>query len=76
MMGNNELWVNINLQNHSMVNGRNVWHFLISSSIGNFAIVDYEQSNKKVKRFIFNEDYEASEKKYESLIIGIIKGKV
>jgi len=25
---------------------------------------------------MFNEDYEASEKKYESLIIGIIKGKV
>ena len=76
MMNQNELWANINLQNHSMINGRNVWHYLISTSIGNFSIVEYEQPSKEIKRFIFNESYEDAEKKYESLVIGIIKGKV
>ena len=52
-------------QNHSIINGRNVWHYLITTPIGNFSVVEYEQTGLEIKRFIFDESYEKAEKKFE-----------
>lgn len=43
-------------QKTATICGRDVNFYLISSSIGNIAIVDYEQSNLEIKRKVFATD--------------------
>ncbi len=63
-------------QNESRVNGRGVWHYMITTPIGNFNIVEYEQPGKDLKRFMFDERYEKAERKYSQIVRGIASGKL
>ena len=40
----NELWANMYQQEHAVIYGRNVWHWLIDTAIGQIHIVQYEAS--------------------------------
>ena len=70
-----ELWSKLYLQNHAEINGREVSHYLVQTTIGNFNIVEYETPPKELKRFIFDEDYEAAEKKFKACCAWVMKGK-
>ena len=40
----NELWANMYQQERATIYGRNVWHYLIDTAIGQIHIVQYEAS--------------------------------
>ena len=63
-------------QNHSTINGRNVWHYLIITPIGYIHVVEYEQRSLEIKRFIIDGDLDKAEKKYEQICVGMAKGKL
>ena len=72
----NELWAKLYQQNHSKINGRGVWHYLLDTSIGQINLVEYEQRDLTLKRYIIDGDYEKAEKKYDQLCIQMIKGNI
>ena len=72
----NELWAKLYQQNHSTINGRGVWHYLLDTSIGQINLVEYEQRDLTLKRYIIDWDYEKAEKKYDQLCIQMIKGNI
>lgn len=66
-------------QSESSINGRKVWHYLVSTPIGQINVVQYEQGGKKmheIKTFLFEERYDAAERKYASIVKGILSGKL
>ena len=63
-------------QAESKVNGRGIWHYMVTTPIGNFSIVEYEQVGGELKRFMYDGWYEKAEKKYQSIILGIAKGTI
>ena len=40
----NENWANLYQQEHAVIYGRNVWHWLVDTAIGQIHIVQYEVS--------------------------------
>ena len=70
-----ELWSKLYLQNHAEINGRGIYHYLMQTTIGNFNVVEYETPSKELKRFMFDEDYEAAERKFKSCCAWVMKGK-
>lgn len=63
-------------QKENSINGRKIWLYLISTPIGQFAIVEYEKQGLEVTRKIFDEDYEKAEKYFDNVCRRIIGGKL
>lgn len=63
-------------QAHSTINGRGVWHYLIDTPIGYIHIVEYEQKTMELKRFLFDGDNDAAERKYNTTIRKMLKGEI
>lgn len=63
-------------QNHSTIDGRNIWHYLIVTPIGHIHVVQYEERSLELKRFIIDESLSKAEKKYTQICVGIAKGKL
>lgn len=72
----NDLWANLYCQNNAVINNRKIWLFLINSSIGNIAIVDYEQHDLEIKRKVFTENYDSAENYFETVCKKILSGKI
>ena len=70
-----ELWSKLHLQNHAEINGRGIYHYLMQTTIGNFNVVEYETPSKEIKRFTFDEGYEAAERKFKACCAWVMKGK-
>ena len=49
-------------QNENTINGRKVCLYLITTPIGNIAVVDYEQTDLTIARTLFDNDYDKAEK--------------
>ena len=58
------------------INGRHVWFYLITSPIGDTEIIQYEMKSYEIKEYVFRGEYEKAEKKYQSLCLQMIKGKI
>lgn len=71
-----ELWAQLYQQNHSTINGRQIFHYMIDTSIGQLNIIEYEQNDLTLKRYIIDGNYEKAEKKYDQLCIQMIKGNI
>lgn len=68
-------WANLYCQRENVINGRHVWLFLVSSSIGNIVIVDYEEKNDpKIIRKLFDENYDKAERYFETVCMKKLKG--
>lgn len=63
------------MQAHSKINGRNVWHYMVSTPIGDYHIVEYEQKDSSIKEFVFPHNNQKAEQKYDSLCIEMVKGR-
>lgn len=61
-------------QEQSNINGRNVWRYLVSTPIGNIHIVQYEQKTMEIKTFLYAENLDDAEKKYKTVVKGILNG--
>lgn len=61
--------------NESIINGRKVALYAISSPLSDIYLVDYEKSTKEIERLFFTMIDEA-EKRYNAILMQIIKGKL
>ena len=62
--------------NIATICGRNIWHYLIDTPIGQFNVVEYEQPSREIKRFIIDGNYYKAEKKFYSICKSILSGKL
>lgn len=62
-------------QNHSVINGRNVWLYLISCPIGNIFIIEYEQKDLSLMR-VFRQSNDEAEKLYDKISIKMVTGNL
>lgn len=62
-------------QNESIINGRGIWHYLISTPIGNFNIISYEKPSKEIERKIFDERHDDACKYYNKIAKAMLEGK-
>ena len=69
-------WAKLYLQRQNKIGNRNVWLYLISSAIGNFAVVDYEMPGMEIKRRLFEENYDKAESYFESVSRRMVSGKL
>lgn len=63
-------------QQHSRINGRGVWHYLIDTAIGHIHVVEYEQPSMELKRFIIDADNDKAERKYTAICKRILNGNL
>lgn len=70
------LWANVFQQNHAEIRGRNVWHYLIDSGIGQINIIEFEMPGRELSRKIFDGNYEKAEKYFENTCRKILGGKI
>ena len=76
MNDNFEHWAQLYEQRHNKIGNRNVWLYLISTSIGNIAVVDYEEPGLEIKRKLFVEQYDKAEAYFETVSAKIVRGKL
>lgn len=58
---------------HSEINGRGIWRYMISCPIGDLFIVEYEQRDLSLLRF-FCDTLDESNKKYQKILLKMVKG--
>jgi hypothetical protein len=63
-------------QNESKINGREVWHYLLDSPIGQIHVVGYENPRKEITRFLIDSDINKAIRKYGAICKGIIAGRI
>lgn len=69
-------WAELHLQRENIIDGRRIQFYLISTSIGNIAVVDYEAPTKEITRKLFQESYDKAEAYFESVCKKIVSGKM
>jgi hypothetical protein len=66
-------------QSENRINGRGAWHYLISTPIGDFHIVEYEKYEKPIekdlKRYMFDSN-DAAVRKLHSILRGMVSGTI
>lgn len=65
---------NFYTQNHSTINGRNIWLYLITSPIGNQFFIQYEQKDLQIDTIYIGESTEKAEKKFDAISVKMVKG--
>jgi hypothetical protein len=63
-------------QNESQINGRGVWHYLIDTPIGQIHIVEYENPQKELIRFLIDNNLKKATLKYNNICKKILAGKL
>ena len=76
MNENKTIWAEMYLQRKNEINGRIVMLYLITTGIGNIAVLDYEQKDLSIKRKIFSDDYDKAEKNFETVCKRMIDGRI
>lgn len=71
---NNELWANLYLQEHAIINGRNVWHYLVDTSIGQISIVQVE-GRDEIHETVIRHYYDKAEKVFKKKCQDLLNGK-
>lgn len=60
----------------SKINNRSVWHYSIDTPIGQFNVVEYEQPDFALKRFVYDDRFKQAEQKYKQICRGLVAGKL
>ena len=63
-------------QQRSTINGRGVWHYLIDTALGHIHVVEYEQLDRTLKRYIIDGDNERAEVRYRTVSKLMLCGKI
>jgi len=63
-------------QNESKINGRSVWHYLIDTPIGQIHVVEYENPQKELIRFLIDGNLEKATAKYNAICKNIVADKI
>ena len=65
-------------QNVSTINGRNIAHYLVDTSVGQINVIQYEKPKPyypELETVLIYGDYEKAEKKFSSLCKQMLDGK-
>lgn len=65
---------NFYVQNHSVINGRNIYLYLISCPIGDIYFVQYEQKDMSLNDIYVGRSNQKAEMKYEEISVKMVKG--
>lgn len=68
--------MNMYTQQHNVINGRNIWHYLLDTPIGHIHVVEYEDSEQLIHRHIIDSNNDKAERKFASICKGILNGKM
>ncbi len=63
-------------QNESKINGRSVWHYLIDAPIGQIHVIEYENPQMELTRFLIDGDLEKATVKYNTVCRNLLAGKI
>jgi len=63
-------------QKESKINGRGVWHYLIDTPIGQIHVVEYENKQMELVRFLIDSDLEKATQKFFAICKKILAGKL
>lgn len=63
-------------QKESKINERSIWHYLIDTPMGQIHIVEYENPQKELIRFLIDNNLEKATLKYNSICKKILAGKL
>lgn len=63
-------------QRKSVIDGRTVRLHLCDAPTGHIWIVEYESIQHELNTFLFNNDRDVAESKYDKILKGIIAGKM
>ena len=66
-------------QNIATVNGRNVGHYLVDTSVGQINVIQYEKPKPyypELETILIYGDYEKAEKKFNSLCKKMVDGRI
>ena len=69
---------NIYTQHIATINGRNVAHYLVATSVGHINVIQYEKAKPyypELETILIYEDYEKAEKKFNSICKQMLDGK-
>ena len=70
-----ELWANMYQQEHATIFGRNVWHYLIDTAIGQIHVVQYEGRGTEIVEKIIMNDNDKAEKLFKKFCKDLLSGK-
>ena len=62
-------------QEHATIYGHGVWHYLISTPIGDIHIVEWEGKGMGLERKLFDCDNSAAEKEFQKVAANMLKGR-
>lgn len=62
-------------QEHATIYGHDVWHYLISSTIGDFHIVEVEGKGLEIQTKIFENDNHKAELQFKRFCKDLLDGK-
>ena len=63
------------MQEHATIYGHNVWHYLISSTIGDFHIVEVEGKDLELQRKIIENNNRKAELQFKRFCKELLDGK-
>ena len=66
----------VSIKRENKINGRGVWHYEIDSPLGMINVVDYEQADKTIKRFLFDGQEDEAGKKFRVVSTKMLNGKI
>lgn len=75
MERNDETWANMTLQRSARVGQRNIWFYLIRTSIGSFHVVQWEEG-PEIHEKIFRNSYDRADRFFENTVAKIVRCKM
>ena len=64
---------NLFQQEHAIIHGRNIWHWLLTTPIGDFHIVQYEEKGMEIVEKISPGSNELAEKQFKKYCNKVLK---
>lgn len=64
------------IQEHATIYGHGVWHYMISSTIGDIHIVEYEGKGMGIETTLILADNQKAERLFKKYCNGILSGKL
>lgn len=62
-------------QNIATINGRNIGHYLVTTSVGQINIIQYEKPSEEIETILIYGDYEKAERTFTKVCNDILKGR-
>lgn len=62
-------------QNIATINSRNIGHYLVTTSVGQINVIQYEKPSAEIETILICGDYEKAERTFTKVCNDILKGR-